>query len=144
MVVTITIVDKLGKENVLADFLSRLVNNSVYSPVENSFLDEHLFGVSTYSPWYADIANYLDAGKLPHHLSPRAKRKIIQKSAQFCWIEGYLFSTRADHEIRRFVREDEIYDIIKSYHDEPCGGHFVDKRTSYKILRMGYYWLTLF
>ena len=75
----ITIVDKPGKENVVADFLSKLVNNSDDSPVEDSFPDEQLFVVSTCSPWYADIANYLAAGKLPHHLSPREKRKIIQK-----------------------------------------------------------------
>ena len=42
------------------------------------------------------------------------------------------------------MREDETYDIMKFCHDEPCGGHFVDKRTGYKILRMGYYWPTLF
>ena len=38
----ITIVDKPGKENVVADFLSRLVNNSDNSPVEDSFPNEHL------------------------------------------------------------------------------------------------------
>jgi hypothetical protein len=29
-------------------------------------------------------------------------------------------------------------------HDGPCGGHFVDKRTTYKVLHQGYYWPTLF
>ena len=130
----ITIVHEPGKENVVVDFLSRLVNNSDDSPIEDSFPDEHLFAVSTYSPWYVDIANYLAVGKLPNHLSPREKRKIIQKSAQFCWIEGYLFYIGANQEIRRCVREDETYGIIKSCHDEPCGGHFADKRTGYKIL----------
>jgi hypothetical protein len=33
---------------------------------------------------------------------------------------------------------------MKTYHDEPCGGHFVDKRTGYKALHMGYYWPILF
>ncbi len=36
--------------------------------------------------------------------------------------------------IRRCVREDEMPDILKEFHDEPCGGHFSDKRTAYKIL----------
>eukprot|EP00253_Pinus_taeda_P024763 PITA_24763 len=35
-------------------------------------------------------------------------------------------------------------DILKACHDEPCGGHFVDKRTAYKILSLGYYWPSLF
>eukprot|EP00253_Pinus_taeda_P022517 PITA_22517 len=49
-----------------------------------------------------------------------------------------------DHEIRRCIREDEVYDILKACHDRPCGGHFADKRTAHKVLRMGYYWPSLF
>eukprot|EP00253_Pinus_taeda_P036056 PITA_36056 len=139
----ITIVDRPGKENVVADFLSRLKTNENI-PVDDSFPDEYLFAVSAYSPWYADIANYLVAGKLPSHLSHREKRKIIQQSARYSWISGCLFHTWIDQEIRRCVGEDEIYDILKACHDDPCGGHFVDKRTAHKVLRMGYYWPSLF
>ena len=46
--------------------------------------------------------------------------------------------------IRICIREDEILYILKACHDEPCGVHFVDKRTAYKVLRLGYYWPTLF
>jgi hypothetical protein len=42
------------------------------------------------------------------------------------------------------VREDEIYEILKAFHDGPCGGHFADKRTGYKVLHQGYYWPTIF
>ena len=42
--------------------------------------------------------------------------------------------------IRRCVRNDEIIDILKSCHDEPCGGHFAAKQTTFKILSLGYYW----
>jgi hypothetical protein len=139
----ITIVDRPGKENVVADFLSRLTTNDD-NPVDDSFPDEHLFVVSAHSPWYADIANYLVAGKLPPHLSYREKKNIIHQSARYSWIGGYLFQTGADQEIRRCVQEDEVYDILKACHDGPCGGHFVDKRTAHKILRMGYYWPSIF
>ena len=60
-----------------ADFLSCFTNSDDNLPVEDSFLDEHLFAVSAHSPWYAYVANYLAAGKLPAHLSKREKRKII-------------------------------------------------------------------
>jgi len=132
-------VDRPSKENVVVDFISRFNNNDDNSLVEDSFPDEHLFAISTHSPWYADIAHYLVAGNLPSHLSHRDKRKIIQKSARYSWIGGYLFFTRPDQEIRRCVIEDEGYDLLKACHDGPCGGHFVDKRTWYKILQMGYY-----
>jgi hypothetical protein len=37
-----------------------------------------------------------------------------------------------------------MHDIFKACHDGPCGGHFSDKRTTYKILQFGYYWPTIF
>lgn len=44
---------------------------------------------------------------------------------------------------RRCLREDETYDVLRACHDEPCGGHFANKKTSLKILNIGYYWPTL-
>jgi hypothetical protein len=67
----ITILDKPGKDNVVVEFLSRITSNENEPPVEDHFPDEHLFAVSTNSPWFADIANFLVAGKLPHHLTPK-------------------------------------------------------------------------
>lgn len=46
--------------------------------------------------------------------------------------------------IKRCVRNDEIIYILKSFHDEPCGGHFPAKRTTFKILSLGYYWPSIF
>jgi hypothetical protein len=68
-------------ENVVVDFLSILNINDDNSPIDDSFLDEHFFALSSHSPWYAEIANYLVVGKVPPHLSPRERRNIIQKSA---------------------------------------------------------------
>jgi len=61
----ITIVDKPGKDNVVADFISRLTIDDSCTPIEDSFPDEYLFSISTYSPWYSDITNYLAATNFP-------------------------------------------------------------------------------
>lgn len=50
------------------------------------------------------------------------------------------FSTGLDLIISQCVREEKIYEILKAIQDEPCGGHFADKRMSHKILCMGNYW----
>ena len=57
---------------------------------------------------------------------------------------GYLFHTGADKQIRRYVSEDDIYEILKVAHDGPYGGHFTDKRIGHKVLQMGYYWPSIF
>jgi len=40
--------------------------------------------------------------------------------------------------MKRCIREDEIFDILKSCHDETCGDHFATKRIKFKILTTGF------
>jgi len=100
----ITILNKPRKDNVVVDFHSILTSNESDPPVEDYFPDEHLFVVSTNPPWFADIANYLVAGRLPHQLSPKERKKIIRESCRFPWINGFLFHTGLELIIRRCMR----------------------------------------
>ena len=88
-----TILNKHGKENVVANFLSRLTSNENDPPIEDSFPNENLLSISTDSPWFTDIANYLAIWKLPSYLSPREKRNVIQISASYSWINEELYKT---------------------------------------------------
>ena len=69
--------------------------------IEDQFPDEHVFVVTVKTSWYTDVANYLEVGKLPKHLTPNERKQIIQRNTQFSWIGGYLFHTRVDMNIRR-------------------------------------------
>ena len=62
----LTIKDKKGVENVVADHLSRLVpeSNSHGIPISDSFPDEQHFAL-VHCPWYVDIVNYLVTGQIP-------------------------------------------------------------------------------
>ena len=87
----ITILDKLGKHNVVAYFLSRLTHDA-----DKELVDEHLFAISVQTPWFVDIENYLATRKLPQHLSYKEKCKIIRQSATYEWIKSYLFKLGPD------------------------------------------------
>jgi len=130
----ITIKNRPGKENLVANFLSRVPRIDDTVEIEDQFPDEHLFVVTVKTPWYADVANYLAVGKLPKHLMSKERKLIVKHNTRFSWIRGYLFHTRTDMHIRRCVKEDEIYDILKACHDGPCGGQFADHKTGHKIL----------
>lgn len=54
-----------------------------------------------------------------------------------------LFKLGLDQILRRSVREEDVFDILLACHDTPCGGHFVAKRTTFRVLEVGYYWPTL-
>eukprot|EP00253_Pinus_taeda_P027733 PITA_27733 len=139
----LTIVDKPGKENVVVDFLSRLdLPAGEEGTVDEQMPDEHLFSISVLSPWFSDIANYLVSTQFPSHLSSKEKRRIVRKSAPLTWIGGNLFKLGLDQILRHCVREEEVFDILITCHDGPCGGHIAAKRTAFKILQAGYYWPT--
>ena len=41
------------------DFLSKIQNIKEDYPVEDKFPNEYIFVVTTQTPWFADMANYL-------------------------------------------------------------------------------------
>jgi hypothetical protein len=89
----VSIIDKSVKDNVVVDFLSRLTSDNDALPIEDSFLDEHIFSIFGHTVWYANITNNLAMGKLPSHLSPREYQCIIKKSARHSWLNDYIFYT---------------------------------------------------
>eukprot|EP00253_Pinus_taeda_P026557 PITA_26557 len=113
-------------------------------PMPDEFPDEALFSISTIIPWFTDVANYLVSGKLPQNMSAWERYNIVQSSANYSWIEGDLFYTGPYLIMRQCVREDKMHDILSTSHNEPCGNHFSEKRTTYKVLCIGYYWPMLF
>ena len=96
----IIVIDRPGKENLVAYFLSRIKHNDDTKPVDDTFLDEHLFVVSIQTPWFANISNYLATGKLPNRLSPPEKRRIIVHSSNYSWVDNDLLCTGPDIIIR--------------------------------------------
>jgi hypothetical protein len=69
----INIIDRLGKDNLVADFLSRMIHLGDNALVEDTFPDENLFSIYKFTLWYAYVANYVMTGKMPQKLSPREK-----------------------------------------------------------------------
>lgn len=93
----LTIIDKHGKENVVANFFSRVnFPTGEEGMLDDQMLDEHLFSILVLSPWFDDIENYLASTQFPPHLSSKEKRNIVRKSAPFTWIGGNLFKLGPD------------------------------------------------
>ena len=82
----ITIKDKKGVENIVADHLSRLIfdESDESLSIRDFFPDEQLFGVMDL-PWFADIANFLVTGQIPSHWNAQDKRKFLNEVRNFFW-----------------------------------------------------------
>ena len=73
----IIVIDQPGRENLAADFLSCIQHDDGAKLVDDTFPDKHLFVVSIQTPWFADIANYLETRKLQNNFYPHEKCQVI-------------------------------------------------------------------
>ncbi|XP_022847484.1 uncharacterized protein LOC111369997 [Olea europaea var. sylvestris] len=124
----ITIKDKKGVENVVADHLSRLTFEDTTNtlPIRDEFPDENLFSVSSL-PWFAHIVNYLAAGEIPKEWSTKDKRKFLVQVRNFYWDDPCLFKYCPDQILRRCVPNEEIPSILSFCHTQACGVDYVSK-----------------
>ena len=75
----LVIKDKKGSTNLVADHLSRLVNEEVTLKeldIRDEFLDESLFMINE-RPWFADLANFKAVGISPKDLTWQQRKKIL-------------------------------------------------------------------
>ena len=136
----LTIKDKKGVENVVADHLSRLVSESSSHsiPIGDSFPDEQLFAI-VHCPWYADIVNYLVTGQIPPQWTSQQKRKFLVDIKKYYFDDPYLFKYSPYQLMRRCVPNDDQIGILPFCHSEACGGNFSARKTADKILQAGFY-----
>ena len=136
----LTIKDKKGVKNVVADHLSRLVleSSSHGVPIGDSFLDEQRFALF-YCPWYADIVNYLVTVQIPPQWNSQQKRKFLVDIKKYYFDDPYLFKYCQDQLMKRCVPNDDQIGIITFFHSEACGVHFSARKIAGKILQAGFY-----
>ncbi|XP_073302650.1 uncharacterized protein [Primulina huaijiensis] len=105
----IIIKDKKGKENVVADHLSRIMTESSHNeiPINENFPDDQLF-YATIMPWFANIVNFIVTNKMPSHWNSQDKNKFLIEVKKFYWDDPYLFKYCPDQIFRRCIPDNEV------------------------------------
>ena len=137
----LVIKDKKGLENLVADHLSRLVNEEVThkeSEIRDEFLDESLL-VGEERPWFTNLANYKATGIVPKDLNWHQKKKFLHDARLYVWDEPHLFKIGADNLLRRCVTKKECRSILWHCHNSPCGGHYGGDKTIAKVLQSSFF-----
>ncbi|XP_057445035.1 uncharacterized protein LOC130737300 [Lotus japonicus] len=100
------IIDRRGKDNSVADHLSRLEGGACSPiPIQEEFPDEKLLAVSTEEPlpWYVHFANFRVAGLIPHDLTWQQKKKFLHDAKSYLCDDPFLFKICSDGVIRRCI-----------------------------------------
>jgi hypothetical protein len=95
-------------------------------------------------PWYKDIIYFLQELRPPDDLQRNKARHLKLKAVRYCLIDQVLYWKDPLGVLLKCMDPQEVDRIMVEFHSDLCGGHYSWKTTTHKILRTGYYWLTLF
>ena len=96
------------------------------------------------SEWYDDIIFYLTYGYAPPTLNFKNHRTLRLKETPYQFIDNVLFHKNYGGVFLMFLETPEDDKLLVDMHAGPMGGHFSGEITSHKVIRVRYYWLTLF
>ncbi|XP_073219681.1 uncharacterized protein [Cicer arietinum] len=92
---------------------------------------------------YHDIKHYLINREYPPGISENEKRTLIRLTASVFVNENILYKRNHDMVLLKCVDVNEAKEILQDIHGGSYGIHMNGQAMSRKILRAGYYWLTL-
>jgi len=94
-------------------------------------------------PWYFDIKRYVESKEYPPEASDNDKRTLRTLAARFFMSGSILYKRNHDMTLLRCVDAKEANHMIEEVHEGSFGTHANGHAMARKILRAGYYWLTM-
>jgi hypothetical protein len=110
----------------------------------DSLPNESLFLISTEDLWYGDIIIYLQTQTFRPTLSSTERRRIRYQARQYIILGDTLYRRGIDSVFQRCLTFDEAKKALNDCHSGACGGHISGYATAQNILRVGYFWPSLF
>nr|XP_009609672.1 uncharacterized protein LOC104103465 [Nicotiana tomentosiformis] len=94
-------------------------------------------------PWYHDIKRFLKTKKYLEHANGDQKRTIRRLASSFFLSGEVLYKRTPNLNLLRCVDTKEAEKIMNEVHSGVCGPHMNGYVLAKKILRVGYYWMTM-
>jgi hypothetical protein len=111
---------------------------------EDYFLDGSLFLIISDDIWYGDIIIYLQTQTFDPNISRVDNYRIRYQSRQYIIPGDTLYHRGIDYVFRRCLTYDEVEKHLNDCHYGACCGYIYGYATAQKILRVGYFWPSLF
>ena len=94
-------------------------------------------------PWYHDIYHFLRLGVYPEASTAKHKRALRQLAAQFVIYVETLYRRSVDGMLLLCLDRASTDRVIREVHAGVCGPHMGGHMLARKIMRTGYFWLTM-
>lgn len=99
--------------------------------------------MSNEQPWFYDIKCFLEKQKYPLGASYRDKKTLRQLSANFFLNGDALYKINFDMVLLKCVDRHEADMLMAKVHEGSFGTHADVHSMARKMLRVGYYWLSM-
>jgi len=96
------------------------------------------------SQWYKDIVHYLCFLSCPSSLDRTKYKSLRVKAQKYVMIARNLYWIDPVGVLFIYLTEEETIKIVNEYHGCICGHHYSWKVTTHKILKVGFFWPSLF
>jgi hypothetical protein len=112
------------------------------------YIDNQILPVSEH-PWYKNLVYYFQNQRCTDNLDTHRRRRLCLESTRYIIIVYFLFRRYVDGMFLRCVNNEEAQKLLQETHGSSnyaihIGGHFFAKTTSFKIIRKGFYWPSIF
>ena len=135
---------KIKKSVIFAELIFDFPSEEEEETCEDTFVDENIFLISTLDPWYGDIIIYLQTLKVPTHLSQDERRQLHHVSKNYLIVDNTLYRRGVDSILHHCLTHEEAELVLNDCHRGACGGHLSGISTAQKILRVGYFFSSIF
>jgi len=95
------------------------------------------------SPWYKHIFKYLRDNFMDATLDKREQIRMKRLATKYIIIGDILYEISFNGILLRCIHDEEIGAALEHAHGGACEGHFNGRSVYGKLIRMGYWWLTM-
>nr|XP_016460577.1 PREDICTED: uncharacterized protein LOC107784035 [Nicotiana tabacum] len=123
-------------------------NKNYIDPIEVEIRDQHAYcfhvdGEPDGKPWYHDIRKFLASREYPENATNGQKRAFGRLQNHFFLNGEVLYRSTLDLGLLRCVNAAEATKLLDEIHAGTCRPHMNEFTLAKKILRAGYFWMTM-
>ena len=94
-------------------------------------------------PWYHDIYQFMSCGAYPESATIKDRRALRQLATRFVICGESLYRQLPDGLLLLCLNSASADRVMRKVHARVCGPHMGEHMLARKIMRIGYFWLTM-